>query len=234
MTTITKRIDRAVEWTKWPAAVLAVASLPCSFYAIALGCWSYLSSPIYLFSFFAGLGVVWFASRTDLRKSTITKTMFRWMHDASQYAIATLMLHPVIAIRREQRSPGESRVRWLGKGNWIMLVAPYLIPLSAILFWLLGLLLISPLRSFLLGMGLAVHLLYVLHQWTHGTPELTRLGSRFCWMFLPAANLAMAGVVIAFAVEGFSGASDYLVHWTHMPADAWSALRDRFTDYNPK
>ena len=231
---ITKRIDQAVEWTKWPAAVLAVASLPCSLYAMALGCWSYLSSPIYLVSFFAGVGVVWFASRTNLRKSAITKTAFRWMHDASQYAIATLMLHPVIAIRREQRSPSESRVRWLGKGNWVMLVAPYLIPLSAILFWMLGLLLISPLRSFLLGVGLAVHLLYVLHQWTYGTPELSRLGSRFCWMFLPAANLAMAGIVIAFAIEGFSGATDYLVHWTCLPSDAWAALRNRLTDYSPK
>ena len=231
---ITERIDRAVEWTKWPAAVFAVASLPCTIYAIARGCWNYLSSPIYLASFFAGLGVVWFASRTDLRKSAIVKTMFRWMHDASQYLIATIMLHPVIAIRREQRSPSESRVRWLGKGNWIMLVAPYLIPLSAILFWLLGLLLISPLRSFLLGMGLAVHLLYVLHQWTYGTPELTRLGSRFCWMFLPAANLAIAGLVFAFAIEGFSGASQYLYHWANMPFDAWSAVRGSFAEISPK
>lgn len=231
---ITQRIDQAVEWTKWPAAVFAVASLPCTLYATGLGIGGYFSSPIYLIFFFAGLGVVWFASRTDLRKSAVVKTLFRWMHDASQYAIATMMLHPVIAIRRERRRPSESRVRWLGKGNWIMLVAPYVIPLSAILFWLLGLLLISPLRSFLLGMGLGVHLLYVLHQWTHGTPELTRLGNRFCWMFLPAANLAIAGLVFAFAIEGFSGASQYSYRWVQTPADSWSAVQSLFVTYSPK
>ena len=223
---ISERIDRAVEWIKWPSAVFALATLPCTAYAMGLGVWNYLSSPVYLVSFFAGLGVVWFASRTDLRKNALVKTSFRWMHDASQYAIATIMLHPVVAIRRERRSPGESRVRWLGKGNWVMLVTPYIIPLSAILFWLLGLLLISPLRSFLLGMGLGVHVLYVLHQWTHGTPELDRLGKRFCWMFLPAANLAMAGLVFAFAIEGFSGASQNLYDWVNMPANIWSAVRD--------
>jgi len=225
---ITERIDRVVEWTKWPAAVFALASLPCTINATAQGAWNYLSSPIYLISFFAGLGLVWFASRTDLSKSIVVKTLFRWMHDASQYVIATIMLHPVVAIRRKQRSPSESRVRWLGKGNWIMLVAPYLIPLSAVLFWLLGLLLISPLRSFLLGTGLGVHGLYVVHQWTHGTPELTRLGSRFCWLFLPAANLAMAGLVFAFAIQGFSGASQFLYNWFHTPVNACSMIQAAF------
>ncbi len=130
---ITQRIDQAVEWTKWPAPF----SLSRRYPALC----TQLTGNRKLFFFpnlfdflFAGLGVVWFASRTDLRKSAVVKTLFRWMHDASQYAIATKMLHPVIAIRRERRRPSESRVRWLGKGNWIMLVAPYVIPLSAIFF----------------------------------------------------------------------------------------------------
>lgn len=225
---ISERIDRTVEWTKWPAAGLFVATLPCTLYAITLGLWDSLASLVYLVAFIAGLGVVWFAYRTDLRRWDVVKTLFRWMHDASQFVIATIMLHPVVSIRSKRPTPNESRVRWLGKGNWIMLVTPYVIPLSAVMFWLLGLVLIPTLRSFLLGTGLGVHLLYVLHQWTHGTPELTRLGKRFCWMFLPAANLMIAGLVFAFAIDGFSGTSRYLYHFSNMPLRTWTATKGLF------
>jgi hypothetical protein len=53
-------------------------------------------------------------------------------------------------------------------------------------------------------------------------------------MFLPAANLAIAGLVFAFAIEGFSGASQYLYNWANMPVDTWSAVRDSLVDYSPK
>jgi hypothetical protein len=192
--------------------------------AIGQQFWNALGSPFYTALFFAGIGLLWFASTTDLRKASLVKAMFRWLHDANQFVVATMMLHPVVAIRKERKTPEESRVRWLGRGNWVMLVAPYVIPLSTIVLWCVGLLLLAPLRSALLGFGLALHLVYVLFQWNEGTSELRRLGRRFCWMFLPAANLVIAGLVFAFAIEGFTGAGNFFVDWVSLPFDVWSAI----------
>jgi hypothetical protein len=222
---IAKRIDRLVEWTKWPAAFAAVASIPLTSVAIFWQLSKSLGYPVFLVMFVAGFGLLCFAARTSLGSSHWVKMLFGWLHDGTQAAVAMLMLHPVVGIRKE-RVPDSSRVRWLGKGNWIMLVSPYIVPLSTILLWLVSLLLFASLRSAVLGFGLGLHLAYVGFQWNSGTSELRRLGRKFCWMFLPAANVAIAGFVFAFAIDGFSGAWGFGYDCITMPWSAWEYVQN--------
>ncbi len=226
---ITKRIDRLVEWTKWPAAWFAVASSPFLLVAIANRIWESLDSPVYLVMFFAGLGLLWFASRTSFANSFGTKLVFRWLHDATQTFVSMLMLHPIVSIRKNDASPELPRIRWLGKGNWVMLASPYIFPLSTAVLWLVSLVLFAPLRSFVLGLGLGLHLSYVLYQAYQGTSELRRLGKRFCWMFLPVANAAVVGLVFSFAIDGIDGVRDFLVDAITLPNRTWSWISDLLT-----
>jgi hypothetical protein len=105
-----------------------------------------------------------------------------------------------------------TRDHWLRKGNWVMLSSPYWLPTASILLWLAsGFLLPAPLRSFVIGFGVAYHVASVLFQWHYGTSELRRLGQRFVTLFLIPANLLVIGTGYAFALDGFSG----LIQFSH-------------------
>jgi len=212
---ISKRIDRLVEWTKWPAAFLALFTLPMTAYAW----WKLLSRvstyPGYSLMFAVGIGIFVFLARTSLAQTVFARRMVELERDLTQSILAFAMLHPVIGYGAN-RAKG-SRVRWLGRGNWIMLAAPYFVPTATILLWLVSLLLFSSLRSLVLGFGISYHITAVAIQCQTGTSEVRRLGRKFCWMFLPAANLLVAGLVAAYSLNGFTGMGDFVYDWFGLP-----------------
>ncbi|MEQ1824587.1 MAG: hypothetical protein ABL921_01525 [Pirellula sp.] len=213
---ISKRIDKLVEWTKWPAAGIAVVSIPMTLHA-----WGHLlyraqSFPGYLVTFMAGIVLFALLARTQLARSGLAARFIEFERDTTQSILAMLMLHPVVGFGKNQTNKG-SRVRWLGRGNWVMLAAPYFIPTATIILWFVSLILFQTLRCLILGFGISYHMAALVVQWHAGTSELRRLGRRFCWMFLPAANLAVAGCAMAFALNGFTGVSDFLYDWIRLP-----------------
>lgn len=123
---------------------------------------------------------------------------------------------------------------WLQRDNWLLLVAPYVVPLSTFFLWLPSLILFSPLRSATLGFGLGIHLGYVYYHWQRGSGELRQLGQRFCLMFLPSANLWVAAVVFAFAIGGFAGVWHFMVDWITLPWDTASTVWNWFLPTTPQ
>lgn len=212
---ISKRIDRLVEWTKWPAALFAVLTLPMTFYAWWKLLFQIQTYPGYALMFAVGVGMFVVLARTALAQSAFSKRIVELERDLTQSILAFAMLHPVIGYGTNH-SKG-SRVRWLGRGNWVMLAAPYFVPTATILLWLISLILFQPLRCLILGFGMSYHVTAVTLQCRAGTSELRRLGRKFCWLFLPAANLLVAGLAAAFALNGFSSMGDFLVDWFGLP-----------------
>ncbi len=98
-----------------------------------------------------------------------------------------------------------------------MLAAPYFVPTATILLWLVSLLLFASLRCLVLGFGISYHITAVAIQCQTGTSEVRRLGRKFCWMFLPAANLFVAGLVAAYSLNGFTGMGDFAYDWFGLP-----------------
>ena len=98
-----------------------------------------------------------------------------------------------------------------------MLAAPYFVPTATIILWLLSLVLFQSLRSLVLGFGISYHLSAVAFQCKAGTSEVRRLGRRFCWMFLPTMNLLVAGMIAAYALNGFTCVGDFLYDWLGIP-----------------
>lgn len=212
---ISKRIDKLVESTKWPAAFLAVLTLPLTFFAWWKLFYKVQTYPGYFLLFVIGVGLFVLLIRTTLAQTGFARRLVELERDLTQSVLAFAMLHPVIGYGANQNKG--SRVRWLGRGNWIMLAAPHFVPTATILLWLVSLILFQPLRSLVLGFGISYHITAVAIQCRTGTSEVRRLGSKFCWMFLPAANFLVAGLVTAYALNGFSGIGDFLYDWSVLP-----------------
>jgi hypothetical protein len=212
---ISKRIDKLVEWTKWPAVAVAVATVPMTIYAWAKLLYLATSFPFYSLMFVVGIVLFVLLARTSIARSGFAVRFVELERDLTQSILALAMLHPVVGYGKNQNKG--SRVRWLGRGNWVMLAAPYFVPTATILLWLISLILFQPLRCMVLGFGISYHLVAVLIQCQVGTSELRRLGRKFCWLFLPAINLGVAGCVTAFALNGFTGVADFLVDWVSLP-----------------
>ena len=212
---ISKRIDRLVEWTKWPSAGLAVISWPLTLYAWGMLLYQTPSFPGYSLMFLIGVVLFVLLARTSLAQTGFASRFIELERDLTQSVLALAMLHPVVGYGKNQNKG--SRVRWLGRGNWIMLAAPYTIPTATIILWLVSLILFEALRSLILGFGVSYHLTAVLIQCQEGTSELRRLGRKFCWLFLPPANLFVAGCVASFALNGFSQIGEFMIDWIGLP-----------------
>lgn len=212
---ISKRIDRLVEWTKWPVAALAAISWPMTLYAWGLLFYQSPNFPGYSIMFLLGVVLFGLLARTSLAQTAFASRFVELERDLTQSALALAMLHPVVGYGKNQNKG--SRVRWLGRGNWIMLAAPYFIPTATIILWLISLILFQSLRSLILGFGISYHLTAVWIQHQEGTSELRRLGRKFCWLFLPPANLFVAGCVASFAINGFAQIGVFMVDWIGLP-----------------
>jgi hypothetical protein len=212
---ISKRIDRLVESTKWPAAVVAVLTIPLTAYAWGNLLYDSTSYPGYAVMFIIGVALFALLARTSIAQTAFARRFVELERDLTQSVLALAMLHPLVGYG-ENQSKG-SRVRWLGRGNWVMLAAPYFVPTATAILWLISLLLFQSLRCLVLGFGVSYHMTAVAIQCQVGTSELRRLGRKFCWMFLPAANLLVAGCVAAFAMNGFSSVGDFLYDWCSLP-----------------
>jgi len=212
---ISKRIDSLVELTKWPAALLAVLTLPWTFFAWWKLLFQVQAYPVYSLLFVIGVGLFVVLVRTRLAQTDFARQLVELERDLTQSILAFAMLHPVIGYGANQNKG--SRIRWLGRGNWVMLAAPYFVPTATILLWLVSLILFQSLRCLVLGFGISYHITAVAIQCRTGTSETRRLGRKFCWMFLPAANFLVSGLVAAYALNGFSGIGDFLYDWSGLP-----------------
>jgi len=157
----------------------------------------------------AGFAVLW--SRW-LGKSKLGSFLITLEHELTHAMFALLTLHPIVGFRASLRRGGH--VRFAGKGNWLIVSAPYFFPSAAILLFLLAYFLpfaSLPWQSLLLGVALTYHVVSTLRETHRDQQDLGLLGNTFCWMFLPAANLAVMGLLVSFAHTGTDGLTQWLV-----------------------
>lgn len=222
---LAKRIDRIVESTKWFAAAASLISTPFVLYALFSLAYRATSYPLHSVLFLFGVVLFVALCRTSVAQWPIVLRLIELERDLTQTVLAFVMLHPVVGFGGNQTKG--SRVRWLGRGNWLMLSAPYFVPTAAILMWLLSCLVpIASLRCVVLGFGASYHITAVYLQWRGGTSEMRRLGSRFCWLFLPGANLFVIGCLAAFALDGFQSVGFFFGECTELPVLLWNSAWD--------
>lgn len=206
------RIDRWINYSKWPVAIFAVILTPAL-------CWSALTltgrmlqAPRWnLLPFIAGVVLFVFGWRKLLGNWAIGRWIVTMEHEITHALFAFLTGHKIVSIRATMGSGGE--VRYAGGGNWLITAAPYFFPTAAIVLSLIAYFLPFsglPWGSFLLGVALGYHFVSTYRE-THGDQsDLKEMGKTFCWMFLPAANIATVLFLVAFAYNGTESVQTWL------------------------
>jgi hypothetical protein len=148
-------------------------------------------------------------------------------HELTHAIFAWATGHRIVGFRASLGRGGE--VRFMGRGNWLITLAPYFFPTAA-----LGLLFIAylmpasilPWPGFFLGMALGFHVVSTYRETHRDQSDLKLVGARFCWMFLPTANLAVLGLLVAWA---HGGSTDVQVWFDHVRAPLDALLAHLFS-----
>lgn len=201
------RIDRGVNWLKWPAAAITLLISPLFAWALLRMAVLAITAPSTSLIPFAG-GIVLFVVlwRRWLGKSRWGAFLITLEHESTHALFAMLTGHPIVGFKASLGQGGE--VRFAGAGNWLITTAPYFFPTAALILFLLAFFLpfaALPWQSFLLGVALAYHVISTWRETHRDQSDLRVVGKSFCWMFLPAANLAVVGLLIAFSHSGREG-----------------------------
>lgn len=203
---------------KWPMAWLGLMAAPLFLWSLLLLSLRVLWSPFNLLPFIAGTFAFVFLWRRWLRQSRFGRFLITLEHEITHGIFAWLTLHRIVGFRASLGRGGE--IRFTGRGNWLITVAPYFFPTLALLLFLIAYILPFPglpWQSFLLGVALGYHIVSTYRETHRDQSDIQQLGTLFCWMFLPAANLAVIGLLISFAHQGQTGTS----LWLH---DVWQPV----------
>ena len=215
-----RSIDRWIQRLQWPVAITVVALSPCVLWAALQLASRVLLAPLSTLAFSGGVVLFMIAWRSILKFRMIGPWLMRAEHEATHLLFAILTLHPIVGLSREEKSG--SYVRFLGRGNWLIQIAPYFFPTAAIPFWLLAYLAswipvvgYLPWPGVALGVATGFHVVSTIREIRRDHEELKALSWKFCWMFLPASNLFMLGCLIAFAKDKFSGLYQWMADLLH-------------------
>jgi hypothetical protein len=194
---IARVLDRVLGWLKWPVAIAALVFLPGLVYALYFVVRGIVAHPGNCVPFLIGAGAyaavfVMFARRRvgfwTIVEHELTHALFAW---------ATF--HRVVGFSA-MRSGGH--IRYIGRGNWLITIAPYFFPLLTVL--VIAVLSFLPPRHLAVGAGVlgasVVH--HILSTWSethrHQT-DLREVGWLWSWLFLPAVNAFVLGLVLSYA-----------------------------------
>lgn len=203
-------IDTVVLSLRWPAAVLLLlAFLPtasaCNSLLVAI-----VKSPAPIWPFATGLGI-YLAAWTLLIRHWRTTWLSTLEHELTHALFALLTFHRVVGIRTTWRSGGH--IRYIGKGNWLITLAPYFFPTICLLvlpvFALLPVL-ETQIGDAILGAAFAYHVTSTIRETHLGQSDLRKAGHLFSLMVLPALNLVTHGIVLAWCHGGNAGLLSFL------------------------
>ncbi|MCA9266920.1 MAG: hypothetical protein KDA41_00540 [Planctomycetales bacterium] len=206
-------IDIALAWLKWPAGVAAVVALPWALRASWLLGLRVVEEPATLRAFvlgFVGYAALW---RLVLRRRLLGTFFSTLEHELTHALFAWATLHRVVELRSTFRQGGH--VRFRGAGNWLITLAPYFFPTLSVAIIAVGWLLPNgwlTAADAALGAATAYHIVSTFHETHLGQSDLRKAGLLFSLCWLPTANVLAYAAIVAFCHAGPAGL-------THLLAD---------------
>jgi hypothetical protein len=202
--------DILLGWLKWPVAILCVLMLlPALREALTL-IMNTIGNAGGVLPFIAGMaiyGVLWFWVIRGWRV-----TFFSTLeHEVTHAIFAWLTFHRVTGMKSTWKSGGH--VVYRGIGNWLITSSPYFVPTICILLislfaWVP--IFSQPIEEALIGAAFAYHVTSTYRETHRHQTDLQQLGFPWCIMVLPTANLVVNGLVLAHALGGTNGMSNYI------------------------
>jgi hypothetical protein len=215
-------IDRLLQILKWPVALAFVALLPGTLWAFASLLGDVLVRPNPLLPFLGGFFLYLLLWWLLFRRPGFGSLLSTFEHELTHALFAWLTLHHVVGLRVSWREGGEMQFR--GRGNWLIAIAPYFFPTASVAATIaLALLPASALlwMSAVLGLTVSYHLTSTWLETHRHQPDLEKVGFPFAIAFLPTANLALYGAIVAFAYGGVAHLQTYTGALGEHTAEVW-------------
>lgn len=200
MGAIANTLDRILAILKWPVAIAGLVFLPGLVMALLEVVRAIYREPEASLAFLAGAAASAVAWYLLLRRRSLGNFVVVLEHELTHAIFAWLTFHRVVGFRASLRRGGH--VRFLGRGNWLISIAPYFVPTLSIiaivvLQWL-------PERhlaygSAALGATLTYHLFSTWSETHRHQSDLREVGLIFSAVFLIAANALVYGLILGFA-----------------------------------
>ncbi len=203
-------IDWIFAWLKWPAALLMLVLLPGAIAAMLALLGRIAAQPATMLVFFGGLvvyGALWWAW---FRRSRFT-FFLALEHELTHALFALLTFHRVVNIHATPTGGG--KMSFVGKGNWLITIAPYFFPTSSLALIFVFMFFpgaLGVIGDVLIGASFAYHITSTLRETHPNQSDIRQAGRLFCVLLLPTANILSAGVVLAFAHGGLTGLIRFL------------------------
>ena len=203
-------IDRIIAWLKWPAAILALMLLPGTMIGLLELLVRVVTRPLPVMVFLVGFAVYFVIWWWLFRRSRFAFVM-TLEHELTHALFALVTFHRVIGLRATAFRGGE--MRFVGKGNWLITVAPYFFPTMSLSLLAVSWFLprhFANVANFMVGGSFAYHIISTLRETHPGQTDLQKAGFGFCLCFLPTANMITFGLMLAFIYGGGVGSKQFL------------------------
>jgi hypothetical protein len=195
---IARFLDRLLAILKWPIWIVALVLLPGLVYALYFVVKDVASAPRTCVPFLVGAGLylgLWYG---------LTKhRMGFWTtleHELTHALFAWATFHRVVGFRATVSGGGH--IRYTGRGNWLIAIAPYFFPTLS----LIAILALTWLPDHdhrvggaLLGVTIAYHLCSTWSETHRHQTDLRECGWLFSTVFLISVNAFVFGLLIAYA-----------------------------------
>lgn len=190
-------LNRFISLCKWPLAVILLLLLPTllqQFWAVIKHMTAHVLHYQWLLVGAGVYGVRWFLG---LRHSTMMRWFSTLEHELTHAMVAILTLNRVTGLNATHTG---GVMQFQGFGNWLITLAPYFIPTLSLL--VLGMMSLAkatyyPALLVVMGFTIAYHVQSTWHELHGQQPDLHQAGWLFCWLFLPAANVLMALILLS-------------------------------------
>jgi len=208
---IARIFDRLLGILKWPIAIVALILVPGLVYALFLVIRGIAAAPGTCVPFLLGAAtysILWLGLGS--RRIGFWTTL---EHELTHALFAWATFHPVVGFGASLRGGGH--IRYVGRGNWLIAIAPYFFPtltllVIVVLSWL-------PPRhlaigAFVLGCAVAHHVFSTWSETHRHQSDLREVGWLFSWLFLPSVNAFVLGIILAYA----AGTRSLTAHLSHV------------------
>ncbi|CAN5920036.1 hypothetical protein BH11MYX3_BH11MYX3_34370 [soil metagenome] len=196
-------LDRVIGWLKWPVAFISLIFLPGMFYALSFVARDIAHRPSALVPLLVGAAaflVVWLVL---LLPKTSRHYLVTLEHELTYILFSLVTLHRVAGVRAALVGGGHARYE--GRGNWLIAIAPFVVPVFSIIVVVIASGVHQPrVISGVLGFTLTWN---VIGNWAtahrhHG--DHREAGRIFSFLFVTCANLLVLGLVLAYATQARS------------------------------
>ena len=188
---------------KWPVALIALVGLP----GMAVACWNRLSASLseaYL-PFWIGVGGMLLLWGLFLRKAKWARFLTTIEHEALHAIVGFISFIPIRELKVNE--DGSGHVVFTPPTNWLMLLAPYFIPLTLAIYAALvfALELDPSIEAAVLGAIFGLEWAGNVREIHPNQTDFRQAGRLFTLLFLPSAILLSYGTAITMLLEGGVG-----------------------------